>query len=97
MFIISGYRLDIDNLSDSDKLLNELDICSDFEDSVIDEIPNVKYVFIDVRKNVPLKKRNKQLLINILAQWKLKHKNMAIQNILLKVLMLKNVKLETTT
>ena len=54
MFIISGYELDINSLSDSYKLLNELDICSNFEDSVIETLladPEPNLALVDKYEN----------------------------------------------
>ena len=62
MFIISGYRLNIDSLSDSYKLLNELDICSDFEDSVIDKIPNVKVCIYRCPKECTLEEAEQAII-----------------------------------
>ena len=62
MFIISGYELDINSLSDSYKLLNELDICSNFEDSVIDEIPNVKVCIYRCPKECTLEEAEQAII-----------------------------------
>ena len=62
MFIISGYRLCIDSLSDDYKLLKELDIGSNFGDSVIDKIPNVKVCIYRCPKKCTLEEAEEAII-----------------------------------
>ena len=62
MFLIGGYGLGTDSLCDNYKLLNELDICSNFEDSVIDEIPNVKVCIYRCPKECTLEEAEQAII-----------------------------------